>query len=159
MKNEQDNEWTNLGFVNGYGNSNSPKFYSFSDDINLLNGKYRYRLKQIDIDGKFEYSNIIELAISAPDKFTLDQNYPNPFNPSTTIRYSISNFSADIGQQNVTLKVFDILGKEMATLVNENQPAGSYEVNFDASEYPSGLYFYTITANNISQSRKMMLMK
>lgn len=159
IEGEQNTEWKNLGFVKGSGNSNSPKFYSFEDNSLIFSGVYKYRLKQIDIDGKFEYSNLVEVSVSAPNSFSLGQNYPNPFNPSTTIRYAVSNISSELGQQNVVLKIYDVLGKEIATLVNENQTSGNYEVNFDASEYSSGLYFYTLKTNNFSQTRKMILMK
>jgi hypothetical protein len=87
------------------------------------------------------------------NNFVLKQNYPNPFNPSTTIKYSIT--SSDF----VTLKVYDVLGNEVATLINEEKPAGSYEVNFDATQLSSGIYFYTINASNFVETKKMILMK
>ena len=156
--NAGNKEWQNIAFVQGYGNSNSTKYYSFQDNEKSINGKYLYRLKQIDIDGKFEYSDIIEVEISAPDKFSLNQNYPNPFNPTTTIKYSVPLLE---NRQTVPvqLKVYDILGKELKTLVNDNLNSGIYEVQFNASEFPSGLYFYTISAGNYTQTKKMMLMK
>jgi len=98
--------------------------------------------------------------ISAPQNFELSQNYPNPFNPSTVINYSIvvvnKNFSS---LQNVILKVFDILGREVATLVNKTQAAGNYQVTFDATSLPTGMYIYKLFAGNFVQSRKMMLVK
>ena len=153
-----EESWEKVGFVSGHGNSNSPKYYSYKDDVSKLSGKYLYRLKQIDIDGKFDYSEIVEIKISAPNSFTLEQNYPNPFNPNTTIKYSVPL----VENANVTLvqlKVYDVLGKELKTLVNENLGAGIYEAKFNASEYPSGLYFYTITVGSYSQTKKMILLK
>jgi hypothetical protein len=91
--------------------------------------------------------------ISAPLEFTLVQNYPNPFNPSTSIKYSLAE------QSPVSLKVYDILGNEVATLVNTSQGTGVYEVNFNASNLASGLYFYTLKAGNFTSTKKMMLLK
>ncbi|NWG28179.1 MAG: T9SS type A sorting domain-containing protein [Ignavibacteriaceae bacterium] len=94
-------------------------------------------------------------------EFTLEQNYPNPFNPSTTIRYSTPSVIANEVKQSafVTLKVYDVLGNEVATLVNEEKPAGSYEVEFEASSITSGVYFYKIQAGNFVESKKMLLLK
>lgn len=146
-------EWESLGFVEGYGNSNSPKQYSFVD--NEINGaqKFSYRLKQIDNDGAFEYSKIIEVDVTAPIEFSLSQNYPNPFNPSTTIKYSIPT------KQFVSLKVFNILGKEVAQLVNSEQAEGFYNVTFDGSGLSSGVYFYKLQTGSFTASHKMLLIK
>ncbi len=95
----------------------------------------------------------VEQQNSLVEKFQLEQNYPNPFNPTTSIQYSLSS------RQFVTLKVYDVLGKEIATLVNEEKTAGIYEVEFDASEFPSGIYFYKLQAENFSETNKMVLMK
>jgi hypothetical protein len=123
-----------------------------------MTGKYAYRLKQIDIDGSVEYSNIVEIEIAAPDKFSLEQNYPNPFNPTTTIKYSVP-FVENGKDIVVQLKVYDILGKELKTLVNKNLSAGIYESDFNASDYPSGLYFYTLSVGNFAQTKKMILLR
>jgi hypothetical protein len=96
---------------------------------------------------------MINIEVSIPEEFTLEQNYPNPFNPETNIRFRIPEFG------HVSLKVYDILGNEIATLVNEEKPAGSYEVDFNASALPSGVYFYRLEANGFSQTKKMILMK
>jgi Secretion system C-terminal sorting domain len=152
-------EWELISFVEGHGNSNSPKYYRYEDNRGILSGKYIYRLKQIDIDGRFEYSDVVEVSVSAPNNYTLDQNYPNPFNPTTTIKYSITSVASGFSLSQVVLKVYDVLGKEIKTLVNENLPAGIYEVEFDASEYPSGLYFYSISAGEFTQTRRMLLVK
>ena len=125
----------------------------------------KYRLKQIDFDGKFEYSEIITVemlhATSLPTEFRLEQNYPNPFNPTTTIKYSIPSVIASGAKQSlgVTLKVYDILGNEVATLVNEQKGAGNYKANFNASNLVSGIYFYKIQAGSFNQVRKMILVK
>jgi len=148
--------WAKVGFVNGGGNSSSPKQYFYSDNIGLTgaNGTYSYRLKQIDNDGKFKYSSIVEInSGSIPTRFELDQNYPNPFNPATTISYSIptNNF--------VTLKVFNILGQEVVLLVNENQVAGKYTVTFNAGNLTSGVYLFRVDAGSFHAVKKMLLIK
>ena len=141
-----------VGFVNGNGNSNSPKNYSF-EDKNVSAGKYSYRLKQIDNDGQFEYSKSIEVEFGTPKKFELSQNYPNPFNPTTTIRFDIPEPS------NVKLTLFNILGQEIKTLVNEFKESGIHTLNFDASDLNSGMYIYKLEAGSFTQTRKMTLVK
>jgi hypothetical protein len=144
--------WNKIGFVAGNGNSNSRKYYAFTDN-NLTGGNnFYYRLKQIDTDGKFEYSEIIELEYS-PRNFALYQNYPNPFNPSTKIKYSLAKSS------NVVLKIFDVLGNEVANLVDEYLPAGSYEVEFGSPSFPSGIYLYKLQADSFVDTKKMILIK
>ncbi len=144
--------WEKIGFVNGSGNSNSPKNY-FYEDRNLTLGKYSYRLKQIDSDGKYEYSKAIEVNLNGPGKFELSQNYPNPFNPTTTIRFSIPEAG------NVKLTLYNILAQEIKVLVNEAKEAGVHTINFNASELNSGLYIYKLEANGLTQTRKMTLVK
>jgi len=144
--------WRSIGFVNGNGTTTEPQSYSFVDKL-LEAGKYQYRLKQIDFDGTFEYSDIIEVEINPPTKFSLEQNYPNPFNPITKINYSIKNAGL------VQIKIYDILGSEVATLVNEEKAAGKYEVNFNSSSLASGVYIYKIQAGSFISSKKMMLLK
>lgn len=92
-------------------------------------------------------------SISIPDKFELSQNYPNPFNPSTIIRYQLPMAG------HISLKVYDVLGNEVATLVNEDKPTGSYKAEFDASNLSSGIYFYKIQAENFIETKKMLLLK
>lgn len=141
-----------IGFVEGNGNSNSPKEYSYTDK-NLVGGdKFQYRLKQIDNDGKYEYSEIIEINF-IPTEFALYQNYPNPFNPFTKIRYHLPKKSK------VTIKVYDILGSEVMELVNEQKEAGAYESELNATQLSSGTYIYRIIAENFVQSKKMILIK
>ena len=146
------NNWSKIGFVEGNGTTNAPKSYSFTDKA--VAGKTSYRLKQIDRDGKFEYSQTIEVtAANTPKEFALAQNYPNPFNPTTVISYQLPVSG------NVSLKIFDILGKEVAVLVNEVKEAGSYSAQFDGTKLSSGLYFYKLTTNQFSSIRKMLLLK
>ncbi len=160
-KNKVKNEdWNVIGFIKGNGTTTEKQFYSFVDN-NVEPGKYSYRLKQIDYDGSFEYSKEIEVEIGMPDKFELYQNYPNPFNPTTKIRYSIPSVETHSGasQQNVLLKVYDVLGNEIATLVNEEKQPGKYEVEFDGLRLASGIYFYRLTAGSFIQTKKMILLR
>ncbi|PJA95572.1 MAG: hypothetical protein CO129_11085 [Ignavibacteriales bacterium CG_4_9_14_3_um_filter_34_10] len=148
--------WEKIGFVTGHGNSNSPKDYSFVDE-NPPSGKLQYRLKQIDTDGGYKYSQEIE-AENIPTEFALSQNYPNPFNPSTTIKYSIpSNVKSQTS--NVKIIVYDILGNEVAILLDENKPSGNYEVKFDGSNLASGIYFYKLQSGSFAQTKKLLLLK
>jgi len=150
-RSEKASEWQVLGFVRGAGTTTEAQSYSFLD--NSAVGKVQYRLKQIDFDGQFEYSNIIEVDAGAPKQFALEQNYPNPFNPSTTIRYQLPVASE------VKLEVYDVLGKKIATLVNERQSAGSYQVVWNASGLSSGTYFYRLQAGTFVETKKMILVK
>lgn len=145
-------QWSKIGFVNGYGNSNSVKEYSFTDKTGA-SGKYNYRLKQIDNDGKYEYSKEVEVDLGKPTTFALNQNYPNPFNPSTSIQYSVA------GSQYVSLKVFNVLGKEVAVLVNEKKESGTYTVDFTEANLSGGAYFYRLQAGDFVQTKKMILLK
>jgi len=144
--------WENIGFVNGNGTTSLTNSYSFIDN-KITTGKYLYRLKQIDNDGSFTYSNEIEVVISLPDKYELQQNYPNPFNPTTTIKYQIPVSG------NVTLTLYNTLGQEILQLVNGLQNAGVYEVKFDGSNLTSGIYFYQLESGTFSQIRKLVLIK
>lgn len=147
-----NNIWEKIGFVEGNGNSNSEKNYSFQDSP-TTEGVYSYRLKQIDFDGKFEYSSVVEVDFKTVNDFALEQNYPNPFNPTTSISYSLPQ------NEFVTLKVYDVIGNEVATLVNTLQESGKHVVNFNASNLSSGIYFYKLTAGSFSQINKMLLVK
>lgn len=144
--------WENIAFVPGFGTTTEPKSYSFTDK-KLSAGTYQYRLKQMDYDGTFEYSEIIEISITTPQAFNLYQNYPNPFNPSTTISYDL------LSDDFVTLKIYDVLGNEITTLINEEQPAGYHKINFNASTLSSGMYFYSLQSNNKILTNKMVLIK
>ena len=150
-------EFETIAFVEGHGTTTEVQAYSYIDrNVNL--GSYSYRLKQVDFDGTYEYSNIIEVDVPAPAVFALDQNYPNPFNPSTKIAFRLAVDSK------VSLKVFDVLGQEVATLVNTNMLAGGHSFDFDASSLNSGVYLYRIEAvgndgTNFVDVKKMILTK
>ncbi|MDZ7625291.1 MAG: T9SS type A sorting domain-containing protein [Ignavibacteriaceae bacterium] len=150
-------EFMEVGFVPGFGTTSEPKSYSFSDQ-NLRNGVYSYRLKQIDFDGTFTYSDEVEVEVIAPASFSLDQNYPNPFNPSTRISFSLAVDSK------VSLKIFDVLGQEVASLVNQDLTQGIHTYDFNASGINSGVYFYKIEATGVNGNefvdvKKMILVK
>ena len=152
IRNPKSRQFEKIGFVEGNGNSNSPKYYSFEDN-NLTAGKYSYRLKQIDTDGQFEYSKIIEVDLGSPMKYELAQNYPNPFNPTTTIHFSLPESG------NVKLILYNTLGQEVRMIVNEYKESGTHIINFDASGLNSGIYIYKLEANGFTQTRKMALIK
>lgn len=153
-----DSVWQKISFVQGNGNSNQLKNYKFNDR-NLSSGKYNYRLKQIDHNGNFSYFNLqSELNVGIPNDFSLSQNYPNPFNPATKIDYDLPYDSK------VSLKVYDILGREISNLVNnELQRAGYYNVQFNAVNFASGTYFFRIVAQgggkDFVMTKKMQLVK
>jgi hypothetical protein len=145
--------WDRISFIAGNGTTTEPKSYSFSDQ-NLKDGKYFYRLKQIDLDGTFKYYDLAEAVdITTPLTFSLSQNYPNPFNPSTNISWQQS------ASAYTKLVVYDELGTEVAVLVNEEKPAGNYEIEFNASELASGMYYYRLTAGSFIETKKMILIK
>jgi hypothetical protein len=167
LRSDQNNEWKKIGFVEGHGTTTESQFYSFIDE-SLQPGKYQYKLKQIDFDGSFEYSKVVEVTIEGPTEFSLSQNYPNPFNPITKIKYIVPPVTLRQAQSDIliTLKIYDVLGNEVATLVNEEKPAGEYEVEFNAYRHsgkvrnlPSGIYFYQLKAVNFVETKKMVLMK
>jgi len=154
---ERKSENTNfvtVGFVNGQGTTTQPHEYTYVDK-NLNQGTYNYRLKQIDYDGRFSYSDevSVEIGIEAPTSFELSQNYPNPFNPSTTINFSLAQAG------NVRLAVYNTLGQQISTLVNEFKDAGYYQINFDAAGLSSGVYIYKLEAPNYSSIKKMIVNK
>jgi len=164
----EDEEWEVLTFIPGHGTTNSPKYYSYIDSDLPNADKVSYRLRQIDNDGTDAYSKIVEVDLggvtSVEDEmqfeFALEQNYPNPFNPVTTINFTLPNVGTthELSQQ-AKLTVYNLLGQEVRTLVNEAKPAGSYQIQFDASDLPSGIYFYSLTYGNHIQTRKLALLK
>jgi hypothetical protein len=141
-----------IGHVPGFGTTTEPKSYSFIDE-DVSAGTYDYRLKQIDFNGAFEYSNEIEVVVSSPVEFALGQNYPNPFNPTTKIEYSVP------ATGNVKLTIHNLIGEEVALLVNGQVEAGFYETTFDAFNLPSGMYLYKLQAGNLIEIKKMILVK
>ena len=146
------NGFVKIGYVAGFGTSTETHSYSFVD-ASLNEGTYSYRLKQVDLDGTFEYSNVVEVDVTVPDVFALELNYPNPFNPSTRIDFSLA------ADSKVSLKVFDVLGQEVATLINSDLEAGSHNIDFKASNLNSGVYIYRLQAGSFVETKKMVLMK
>lgn len=144
--------WMKVGYSVGNGTTTEPKSYSFKDnDVN--SGKYNYRLKQIDFNGTFSYSNAVKVNVTGPDQYSLSQNYPNPFNPATVIKYSIPSDGM------VKLNVYNTLGQKVAELINGQVKAGSYEVNFNADNLSSGVYYYRIETTGFVSTKKMMLLR
>ena len=141
-----------IGFIKGSGNSNSPKNYSYTDEP--LGGKvFKYRLKQIDFNGAFEYSKEVTAVLQNIASYKLEQNYPNPFNPVTKISYTIPEKAF------VRLRVYDMLARQICELVNSDQEAGRYEALFDAANLPSGSYFYKLEAGKYVEVKKLLLVK
>ena len=138
------------GFVEGNGTTSQPHSYNFTDDG--INGNAFYRLKQVDFNGEYKYSNVIEINSTDSPDYKLAQNYPNPFNPATMIPYSLPY------DGNVSLKVYDVLGREVKTLVNGFQKAGFHSIRFNASALPGGVYFYRMDAGKQFTSVKKMIL-
>jgi hypothetical protein len=147
-----NSEYTQIGFVPGFGTTTEPRSYSFTDN-SVTPAAYSYRLKQVDYDGTFEYSSEVAVDVTIPLEFSLEQNYPNPFNPSTSIKYSIPENGF------VTLDVYNLLGEKVASLVNGVQDAGRDEISFDASNLASGIYVYSLKSGSFTSVKKMLLMK
>ncbi len=168
-ENRGSGEWEKIGFVQGNGTTNSPKNYEFTDSELPNSEEVSYRLKQIDNDGTFAYSKVVTVDLttitSVKDEvvyeFALEQNYPNPFNPTTTVKFTVPNEGDEyIRPLQTKLIVFDILGREVATLVNQKLQSGNHEVQFDGSNLSSGMYFYRISiGNEFNSVKKMMLVK
>ncbi|MEZ4822453.1 MAG: T9SS type A sorting domain-containing protein [Ignavibacteria bacterium] len=155
--NGNNSDWHLTGIMPGKGTTSSLSDYEFNDK-NLNSGIYKYRLKQIDYNGNFEYFYLNEnVQIGIPSKFELSQNYPNPFNPSTNLEFGISELGF------VSLKVYDASGKEVVTLINEIKPAGYYSVKFNGAELSSGIYFYILSSTggsgNFISTKRMILLK
>lgn len=144
--------WHKVGFVEGNGMTNIPHDYDFRETVSP--GSYSYRLKQIDRDGKFAYSKTIDVNIPVPRVLSLSDNFPNPFNPTTTIEFTLP----DDGR--VSLRIYDVLGREVASLVEERLKAGElYRTVFDASKLASGVYFSRLEYGGRQLIKKLLLMK
>ena len=153
VQRKSDAEWTDVGSVAGNGTTGNLSSYSFKDK-NVNSGLYNYRLKQVDYNGNYVYLNLNgAVAVGIPDKYYLAQNYPNPFNPTTTIVYGLPN------DGKVTLKIYDMNGREVKTLVNEPQSAGYFTTTFNASGLSSGVYFYKLESGNFVTAKKMIILK
>ena len=148
----KDMEFVKIGFVAGFGTTTEPKIYRFVDE-DLQRGIYFYRLKQIDFNGTYEYSNEISVDFTIPVTYNFYQNYLNPFNPTTRIRFALSE------KAYTTLKICNSLGEIVEELVNEVKEAGNYEVNFDASGLPSGMYLYSLSSGKFKETKKMILLR
>jgi uncharacterized membrane protein len=147
----ENSDWNPIGFIKGNGTTTSNNSYSFTDQ-NPLVGSNVYRLKQVDFNGTFEYSNEIEVEI-VPAEYVLQQNYPNPFNPTTTINFNIPQ------EDFVNITVFNSLGEKVATLLDGVMNAGSHSLKFDANGFASGLYILKMTSGSFSNTIKMNLLK
>ena len=150
---QNDDDWELVGLVSGNGTTTEPMSYSFID-ANVLPGNYQYRLKQIDYDGTFEYSNTIETEMISPVEFALEQNYPNPFNPSTVIEFSLPE---DVS--NVELSIYNSLGEKVAELVNTALTAGKYQYQWNAQNVATGMYIYELRTDKFVSVKKMVLLK
>ena len=152
----EDDQFVTMGYVNGHGTTTEPQDYSFIDNT-VETGTYFYRLKQIDFLGTYEYSDEVEVEVevevNGPLTFSLEQNYPNPFNPSTNINYSVPETGS------IKLSIYSVIGEQVAVLVDEIVQAGFNEVTFDASNLPSGAYFYRLQTGSFVETKKMMLLK
>ena len=152
-KKTESRDWQMIGFVQGHGTTNTPQSYSYSDRY-LSTGKYNYRLKQIDFNGNYQYYYLgNDVSIGVPNKFKLSQNFPNPFNPVTKISYELP------GDSKVNIRVFDMLGREVETLVDEFKTAGYHSIDFDGSALSSGMYFYRIKTDEFEAIKKMLFIK
>ncbi|HQI42395.1 MAG TPA: T9SS type A sorting domain-containing protein [Ignavibacteriaceae bacterium] len=145
-------EWKKIGFVQGFGTTTEPKSYSFIDKV-VTTGIYKYRLKQIDYDGSFEYSNIAEVAVGNPSGYLLEQNYPNPFNSSTIIKYQIPK------DESVRINLYNILGEKILTLFEGEQESGEHQIRLSSDKLPSGNYFYSLEAASTRQIKKLTIIK
>ena len=149
-----EDDFTTVGFVDGRGSSTEINYYSYSDNPQVSGiNKIYYRLKQVDFDGAFSYSSVVNVNYDVPSEFVLSQNYPNPFNPTTIISYFVPKESF------VSIKIYDFLGRELKTLVSETKSIGSYELSLDATNLPSGTYFYSMIADGFSKTNKMIVIK
>jgi hypothetical protein len=157
VTNNTQTNWESIAFVEGMGTSTQQTSYTYTDN-SVNTGQYQYRLKQIDFDGTFSYSGIVEAEVSVPQEFVLEQNYPNPFNPSTNIKFSLPV------ESKVTIKIFNLIGQEVAEAVNGNYAVGNHTITIDGPSLSSGLYFYTLNATGVdgkefTSTKKMLLLR
>ena len=144
--------YENIFFIGGNGTSTTRNVYSYLDE-SVSSGFYYYRLKQVDFDGSFEYLNVVAVDLGTPKEFVLEQNYPNPFNPRTVINYQVPVEGL------ISIKVYDVLGNEIKTLVDEQKSPGIYSVELDATQLTSGIYFYKLSSGTFNSTRKMILLQ
>jgi hypothetical protein len=161
---QSSEEWTKVAFKSGKGTTTVPARYEYQDR-NLQPGTYEYRLKQIDTDGAFEYSGIVTAVISLPESFALHQNFPNPFNPSTTIHYQLpSRVGESQGKKRTILKIYNLLGAEVRTLVDQEQAPGFYQVSWDGKDrsgrqVSTGVYIYRLHSGDFVATKKMVFVQ
>jgi len=156
-RSEDGLNFNQVGYVPGFGTTTEPKSYSYTDQ-SVTSETHYYRLKQIDFDGSFTYSDVAEVEVFLPTVFSLEQNYPNPFNPSTSIQFSLPV------DARVTINIYNLVGENVAGVAASNFVAGTHKVNFDAASMTSGIYFYQLDATGIdgktfSSVKKMTLLK
>jgi hypothetical protein len=150
---KENSTWNIVSFIKGAGTSSIPQDYSYTDK-KLNTGTYQYRIKQIDFNGNYEYFSLVEnIVIKAPGVFSVSQNYPNPSNPSSIIEFQIPAAGM------VTIKIYNVAGREVATLLNEFMSADFHSVKFDGSNLSSGVYFYTLASGRYNKTNKMILVK
>jgi hypothetical protein len=147
----ENNIWKVLGFVAGKNNSNIESKYQFVDNITSTSAQYR--IKQIDNDGNYKYIEVPKIEFAKITKFDLKQNYPNPFNPSTRIMFELPT------RAKVQIKVYNIIGSEVATIANDEFDSGLHSVNFDANNLPAGNYIVKMTTSSFTKSIKVTLIK
>jgi hypothetical protein len=145
-----EREFVPLGTVEGTGTTSAPQTYRYLTS-DLAPDTYRFRLKQVDVDGSFTFSDIVSVDLQTPDRLALWGNAPNPFHDVTSIQYEIPR---DV---HVTLRVYDVLGRRVATFVDHYQSAGRYEVTVDGASLASGTYFYRLSAGNRTATRRMVV--
>lgn len=158
----KNQEWESVGNIPGAGTTTEIRNYSFEDDFsfNSYDGTLLYRLKQMDYDGTFEYSDVVAVDVNfKPTEYKISQNYPNPFNPTTTITYSV------VEESNVRIFIFNSLGERVDVLVNSKVAAGNHQVSWNAEEFPSGVYLYSFEVEDGNgatikkDTKKLILMK
>jgi hypothetical protein len=153
QRKQENSEWENIGFIEGHGTTTEQKEYSYLDEISFVQSSFLvYRLKQIDFDGSFKYSKVVELE-TIPNKYELSQNYPNPFNPSTTIRFSLPD------ETYLKINIYNTLGEHIETIAEGTYKSGNYKVNFDAGNLSSGAYIYRIESDAFVKVKKMILLR
>lgn len=151
LRKDAGSDYKVVTFIDGQGTTTEKHYYNYNERV--ASGKYYYKLRQIDFDGTMKEFTPIEVEVSGDFSYSLDQNYPNPFNPSTSIRFTIP-------QAGLTkLTIYNLLGQQVKSLVNEFKEAGSYSINFNATDLPSGAYFYKLESPEFSKTMKMLLSK
>lgn len=151
---ERNGEWQSIGFVEGHGTTTEAQSYSFRTDELTQGGIHRFRLKQIDFDGQFEYSSEVEVNVETPGSYVLESAYPNPFNPTTTVRFKVAT------AQNVAVSLYDALGRHVADLHEGYAEAGRFEsVRIDGTNLPSGTYTVRLEGEDVLGTTRIVLIK